>query len=395
MSKISPPLHSLRKGNWFKLICGASFQDLPAVRNLTLAYTLAGADCIDVAADPAAIAAAKEGIQAAGRVSDRAENPWLMVSLNDAEDPHFRKAEFDPTQCPADCSRPCQRICPANAIVFDTPSSFEPLIPSFSGVVDRRCYGCGRCVPICPVGHILTRSYVSAPSTVASVILEVGVDAIEIHTQVGHGEDFRRLWEAIAPNLDRLQLVAVSCPDHPDLTDYLRSIAHWISPLPCSLVWQTDGRPMSGDIGVGTTRAAIALAQKVLAAGLPGYVQLAGGTNHHTVPKLTELGLLPLGKIQGEIQAARSVAGVAYGSYARKLLSPILNQLEPTQTLDPTMTDSQPLSSSTPSVSLRLEDHPSLLAEAVDLARSLVGQLKPGDRQELRHPDPPNLNVVR
>ncbi|HBL14799.1 MAG TPA: 4Fe-4S ferredoxin, partial [Cyanobacteria bacterium UBA11162] len=56
--------------------------------------------------------------------------------------------------------------------------------------------------------------------------------------------------------------------------------------------WQTDGRPMSGDIGIGATRAAVKLAQKVLAAGLPGYVQLAGGTNHHTVSKLKTLGLL-------------------------------------------------------------------------------------------------------
>lgn len=393
MSKISNPLHSLRKGNWFKLICGASFQDLPAVRNLTLAYTLAGADCIDVAADPAVIAAAKEGIEAACQVSRSAYHPWLMVSLNDAEDPHFRKAEFDPTQCPADCPRPCERICPANAIVFDTPSSLDPLKPDFSGVVDRRCYGCGRCVPICPVGQILTRSYVSAPSTLAPVILEVGVDAVEIHTQVGHGDDFRRLWQAIAPSLDRLQLVAVSCPDHPDLIQYLRALADWMSPLPCSLVWQTDGRPMSGDIGVGTTRAAIALGQKVLAAGLPGYVQLAGGTNYHTVPKLTELGLLP----RGETHAAPFVVGVAYGSYARKLLSPILNQLEHIQLTHPmtTIAHSQLLSSLTPSVSLCLEDHPLLLAEAVELARSLVSQLKPDECQGSRDADPPNLNLVR
>jgi Fe-S-cluster-containing hydrogenase component 2 len=368
VSKISYPLHSLRKGKWFKLICGASFQDLPAVRNLTLAYTLAGADCIDVAADPAAIAAAKEGIQAASQVSAIDRPPWLMVSLNDAEDPHFRKAEFDPTLCPADCPRPCERICPANAIVFDAPSSLDPIAPPFSGVLDRRCYGCGRCVPICPVGAILTRSYVSAPSTLAPVILETGVDAVEIHTQVGHGEDFQRLWSAIEPWLDRLQLVAISCPDHPDLIDYLRSIAAWISPLPCALVWQTDGRPMSGDIGAGATRAAIALSQKVLAAGLPGYVQLAGGTNDRTVPKLQELGLLPMGVTQG------SVAGVAYGSYARKLLSPILNQLEQVY-----MTHSQLMSPLTPPVSLRLEEYPDRLALAVDLARSLVSQLKPDD----------------
>ena len=62
------PLNSLKGGHWFKLICGASFQHLPAVRNLTLAYTLAGADCIDVAADPAAVAAAKEALQVASEL---------------------------------------------------------------------------------------------------------------------------------------------------------------------------------------------------------------------------------------------------------------------------------------------------------------------------------------
>jgi hypothetical protein len=93
---------------------------------------------------------------------------------------------------------------------------------------------------------------------------------------------------------------------------------------------------MSGDIGTGTTRAAVKLSQKVLAAGLPGYVQLAGGTNNHTVAKLKGAGLLNnWGMANGEesspfpIQNPNSyVAGIAYGSYARVLISPILDELE-------------------------------------------------------------------
>ncbi|NES21231.1 MAG: 4Fe-4S ferredoxin, partial [Symploca sp. SIO3E6] len=68
MTQLYYPLHSLREGNWFKLICGASFQHLPAVRNLTLAYALAGVDCIDVAADPAVIEMAQEALQVAGEL---------------------------------------------------------------------------------------------------------------------------------------------------------------------------------------------------------------------------------------------------------------------------------------------------------------------------------------
>jgi len=267
------PLRSLEEGHWFKLICGASFQSLPDVRNLALAYALVGADCIDVAADPAVIAAARDGLQTArvwqeefGAIAPYAKgSPLLMASLNDGEDPHFRKAAFDPSRCPADCSRPCERICPAQAIVFDNRAD------GYRGVLDNRCYGCGRCLPVCPIEQITTRSYVSSPDAVVASILPL-VDAVEIHTQVGRLEDFGRLWGAIAPHHHRLKAVAISCPDGEGLVDYLWALHKLISPTACPVIWQTDGRPMSGDIGRGVTHAAIKLGQKVLAAGLPGYV---------------------------------------------------------------------------------------------------------------------------
>lgn len=353
-------LRSLKQGHWFKLICGASFQHLPSVRSLSLAYTLAGADCIDVAADPAIIAVAKEaiaiGIQLARR--DRLQrSPWLMVSLNDSEDPHFRKADFDPQTCPPDCPRPCQAICPTNAIAF--PSQLSASEPNTSGVLSDRCYGCGRCIPVCPLHRITARAYVSTPQAVMPLVFHMGIDAIEIHTHVGHLDDFRRLWRAIAPGIPRLKLVAISCPDGDGLIDYLRALYSVISPLPCALVWQTDGRPMSGDIGAGATRAAIKLAQKVSAAQLPGFIQLAGGTNHSTVPKLRELGLLGSAVNEGAPGQA-AIAGVAYGSYARRLLAPVIEQLE-----------QQPI------LPVYLENQPQLLHQAVNLAAALVSQLKP------------------
>ncbi len=383
MTYLLDPLRSLEEGHWFKLICGASFQHLPAVRSLTLAYTLAGADCIDVAADPSVIAAVKEGLQIASELGRSAQQqgfswyekkPLLMVSLNDGEDPHFRKAEFHVTQCPTNCDRPCEKICPTQAIVFEGVNS------NFSGVLSQKCYGCGRCIPICPYDIIYTKSYVSTPGAIAPLILSTGVDAVEIHTNVGRLSEFKRLWQAIAPWVEQLKLVAISCPDGDSLIDYLHTLYEVISPLPCVLVWQTDGRPMSGDIGDGTTLAAVKLGQKVLAAKLPGYVQLAGGTNSYTVAKLRAMGLL---RGVGEWESGgvgestnvspsphppippSSIAGIAYGSYARVLLSPILEELEQPE-----------VSQASVKISIRLEEEPSLLWQAVKLADSLVSQLK-------------------
>lgn len=384
MTDLFDPLLSLKEGHWFKLICGASFQHLPAVRSLTLAYTLAGADCIDVAADPAVIAAVREGLEAATYLGSTARQrgfiykgtPLLMVSLNDGEDPHFRKAEFDSTQCPSQCSQPCESICPAQAITFDS------IKYNLSGVISEKCYGCGRCLPVCPYDKISTVSYATAIGAIAPLILKSGVDAVEIHTNVGRLAEFKKLWQTISPYTGHLKLIAISCPEGEGIIDYLRSLYDVISPLDCMNIWQTDGRSMSGDIGSGTTLAAVKLGTKVLRANLPGYVQLAGGTNSYTVPKLKALGLLKnltnriIGSMgEGNIisptptpartQAQKFIAGVAYGSYARKLLSKILQQLEEKE-----------VNNSSVKLTARLEEEPALLWQAVSLADSLVTQLK-------------------
>ncbi|WP_040655242.1 circadian clock protein LdpA [Rubidibacter lacunae] len=358
MSHLRYPLQSLQTGRWFKLICGASYQYLPAVRSMSLAYALAGADCIDVAADPAVVAAARGGLSAARCLRRQAEQrgfnpgvPWLMVSINDGDDPHFRKAEFDSAQCPQDCSRPCETVCPAGAIRWD----------EMAGVIADRCYGCGRCLPVCPQQSIATQSKQLSPAEAAQQLERLDIDAIEIHTQVGRKLEFLRLWDSLAPLVARLKLLAISCQDGPSLTDYLRGLAEAIEPLPCPLLWQTDGRPMSGDLGAGATRAAVRLAQEVLAAQLPGYVQPAGGTNQHTVPKLDAAGLL------GPTQSGNFIAGVAYGSYARSVMVPVLDALEASNhrllAIYPGMPPAQ------------LEDKPLLLWQAVARARALTAQL--------------------
>ena len=331
-------LEALRSHQWFKLICGASYQHLPAIRHLALIYTLAGADCIDMAPDPATIAAAREGIAAALKLEPTAIAPLVMVSFNDGEDPHFRKAFFDPELCPSDCSRPCEKVCPTTAIKFSN---------DYNGIMPNLCYGCGRCLPLCPVQIIHTREQVYVPEDIfhqVDDVLNQSVNAIEIHTQPNRTKEFAAFWQRLSPIIPKLKLVAVSFPDCEDLRDYLMSLLEGMNPKPRSLIWQTDGRPMSGDIGDGATRAALQLGKKVLDFQLPlGFVQLAGGTNASTVPKLR--------------QADIPVAGVAYGSYARKIVMDFLEGLGE-------------------EIPDRLEDRPCLLWQAVAIARQLVSQIK-------------------
>jgi Fe-S-cluster-containing hydrogenase component 2 len=407
------PLKSLAASQWFKLICGASYQHLPEIRNLALVFTLAGADCIDVAADPAVIRSAQAGIQAALQLQGKRLNlarridwpvrpPILMVSLNDGADPHFRKATLDPALCPSDCSQPCVKICPAEAIRFESDLGLDVgtantqnhesychehyishrppenatrvgITPK-SGVIAERCYGCGRCLPVCPIQQISTLTHRSSPATIGPLLATGDVNAIEIHTQIGRQQVFAQLWQELAPYQQHLNVLAVSCGDGEGLIDYLRSLWEILQPLHCPLIWQTDGRPMSGDIGDGATRATIRLGQKVLAANLPGYVQLAGGTNDHTVPKLRDLGLLPpLTRPQTSSEFAfdspnlgtkRYITGVAYGSFARSLLAPIHVALEQvTSNID--LGENHPL-----------EDHRELLSQAIQLAQTLISPLK-------------------
>ncbi|XP_021730336.1 uncharacterized protein LOC110697280 isoform X1 [Chenopodium quinoa] len=159
----TPPQESLQKGNWVKLICGASFEDVVDIRNLSLVYTLAGVDCIDCAADASVVSAVNEGIEAAMNIVSL-RRPWVMISVNDDEDLHFRKAAFDPSECPLDCSRPCEAVCPANAIALKKGDSLE------GGVINERCYGCGRCLPVCPYDKIKAVTYLRDAVSTAQLV---------------------------------------------------------------------------------------------------------------------------------------------------------------------------------------------------------------------------------
>eukprot|EP00177_Eucheuma_denticulatum_P005584 GFKZ01010151.1.p1 GENE.GFKZ01010151.1~~GFKZ01010151.1.p1 ORF type:complete len:415 (+),score=36.37 GFKZ01010151.1:202-1446(+) len=316
--RVAPPGHplsSLEAGQWFKLICGASSHDVPAIKNLCSVYTAAGADCIDVACDSATVVAAQAGIEEGLRYRESSYRPILMVSVNAGEDPHFRKAQFNASICPPQCTRPCESTCPAVAI-------------NEMGVSRDICYGCGRCVPVCPEGIIETVDYKHDVSAICRVLRVV--DALEIHTGPQRMKAFEQLWSEVRESAADLNAVAVSLPDlggNVALADGITGIWEILKEgvladeSGAKLIWQADGRPMSGDIGRGTAHAAVRLGKRMrdvlTSRGIPGEVQLAGGTNDATVPLLRKAGMLHGAR-------EKRISGVAMGGFARKVIREVL-----------------------------------------------------------------------
>ena len=317
-----------------KWIGGASNQDLAAIEDLAGLYSLAGVHCLDLAADPAVVAAARRGI--AWAEARGAARPWVMVSLSDGADPHFRKAWFDPARCPSDCLRPCERVCPALAIPALGPqpgaiSRFSGARDgAVSGVLEERCYGCGRCLPACPLGLIEERDQLLPAAAVAPLLADLRPDAIELHTRIGRpgafaarldqvrsaGIPLRRLAVSLGLEVDRAPFPSEargSGAGVDRLVDELWNRFAQVRAAGFAPLWQLDGRPMSGDVGAGTAHAAVGLLARLGGLIPPGPVQLAGGTNDRTLALLARQPAL----------AAR-VAGVGFGSVARRRLQPLL-----------------------------------------------------------------------
>ena len=134
---------------------------------------------------------------------------------------------------------------------------------------------------------------------------------------------YEHSFEALLQNLDQpslsLRRLAVSCglEAHGMAAEQLAT-TFWRrhSRLRCrgfSPLWQLDGRPMSGDVGAGTARSAVQLWRAMRSIAPPGPLQLAGGTNHHTLQHLNR---------------DERPAGIAFGGVARRLLLPLLKEAQ-------------------------------------------------------------------
>ena len=292
-----------KKDKWIKLICGASNEDVVAIEDLCAIYTAAGVDYIDVAAEESIVHAAKRGIEWAK--ANFKNTPGLMISISDGNDIHFRKAKFDPIKCPPHCPRPCEKVCPTFAI-----DNF--------GIKESKCYGCGRCISSCPLNLISEYEYNLSKNNLASTLEKIKPDAVEIHTEINRIDAFAKVIDIVKSSETKLEKISISCGLNQSVKkskkpeDLLKAL--WerydiLNSLNIPLIWQLDGRPMSGDLAVTTSRETVKLFQRIGSDLPPGLVQLAGGTNEKTHQYLKSNNLPD---------------GIGFGSSARKIMQPLI-----------------------------------------------------------------------
>ena len=292
-----------KKDKWIKLICGASNEDIVAIEDLCAIYTAAGVNYIDVAAEVSIVDAAKKGIEWAKKVFKN--SPGLMISISDGDDIHFRKAKFDPLRCPPNCPRPCEKVCPTSAI-------------DNSGIKENKCYGCGRCLNSCPLNLISDYEYNLSKDDLASTLQKIKPDAVEIHTDIDRIDSFKKVVNTLKNSETKLKNISTSCglnqiieksrkPE--DLLKALWERYEILNELKIPLIWQLDGRPMSGDLAPATSRETVNLFEKIGSDLPPGLIQLAGGTNEKT---------------HGFLNSNNLPDGIAFGSAARKIMQPLI-----------------------------------------------------------------------
>ena len=289
-----------KSDKWVKLICGASNEDIIAIEDLCAIYSAAGVDYIDVAAEQSIVNAARKGIKWAQEVFGA--SPGLMISISDGKDIHFRKAKFDPLKCPPNCSRPCEKICPTSAI-------------DHSGIKVSKCYGCGRCINSCPLNLISEYEYNLSNNDLKNTLQKIKPDAVEIHTEINRINSFIKVATILKNSGIKLQKISVSCglsqskKDPKDLAKALWERYEILVDQNVPLIWQLDGRPMSGDLSPITGKDTVKLWENIGSHLPPGLIQLAGGTN---------------GKTHEFLKINNFPDGIAFGSSARKIMQPFI-----------------------------------------------------------------------
>lgn len=319
ISESSPASHAIEalgRRNFFKLVCGASLNDVQLVEDLTFIFALAGAHVIDLAASADVILAARRGVEKAKKLENSEFfNPLLMASIQIDKDPHFRKIEVNYDKC--DLCSACVKVCPTEAFKITTSAPKEFLYSV------ERCYGCGICPSYCHVSALTLKDTNPTPKETLQEMILLGVKSIEFHFGKGYMR-LEEIWDEIKSLVDKLDLVSFSVGSDLLSEEEIKEAANLCHKLAGKgIILQCDGTPMSGGKkakdGNNKDKSSLEVAKIIQNEKLPVYLQISGGTDETSFSSAINLGL--------------NINGVAIGSYARKLIKPYLRNLDDKENL--------------------------------------------------------------
>ena len=282
----------LKSNKCFKLVCGAGNEDATEVEKLVKLYSSAGCKFFDLSAKPEIVDAAKRGLE--GREG------YLCVSAGIKGDPHVRKACIDGEKC-VGCHK-CEEICPQKAI-------------RGSKINKVRCLGCGKCEKVCRHDAI---SYISENKDLREVLpllIEKGIDCIELHAMGVCDDEVFEKWRYINEIFDGLLSICTSRGhlSEENMIERIKSMTACRKPY--STIIQADGFPMSGGKDdYKTTLQAVSTAEIVQNAKLPVYIMLSGGTNSKTSELAKMCGI--------------NYNGIAVGTFARKIVARYVDRVD-------------------------------------------------------------------
>ena len=296
----------LKRGHFFKIICGAGNEDAEEVYKLTLVYTLAGALGVDLSARADVVRSARKAVEAAAALAPAYGlydfvPPFLTVSVGMPGDPHVRKARILSDAC-TECNV-CIPVCPTDAI------------PKELVIITERCIGCGACGVACQDDAI---GYLHKDIKMEEVLrecVEAGAENIELHAAVADHEQTLKEWIVINKVLPE-NFVSV-CLDRGYLSNHelQQRITKMLEISKGRMIVQADGIPMSGgNSDFNTTLQAVAIADIVAKMKLPVHILLSGGTNDKTIELSRQCGV--------------PFAGASLGTFARHLVYDFINDPE-------------------------------------------------------------------
>lgn len=292
---------SLRERDFVKIICAAGTEDPLIVKNIALIYTLAGADCIDMAANPSIVKAARAGVELAKSLAlkfgkGEASEPILCISFGVKGDQHVRKARV--TEIGKGLVA-LTKVCPTNAIVGGTNG--EPV-----RVIEPLCIGAGKCALVKP-GAIEFYTPERNLREILPLCKAEGAAMFELHANAGTDEEVVEDWQLmneVNPGGYLSMCIGRSYKSNKEILERVEKIRAISGQR---TIIQADGNPMTGESdSMNCGLQAVAMGDIIRKMRNPPFVLLSGGTNAKSVE---------LAKFSGVL-----LNGISFGSYARKIV---------------------------------------------------------------------------